>query len=70
MKSFNTTYEHDCDCIDICRNLDGVYGICEAGADFLTSKRCSPAEKNQIFLLNKISEKLDKLTSDEHNSQD
>lgn len=56
----NLNYESDCDCIGICEPLDGVYKLCEAGAS-ITSGRCSPAEKNQLFLLNKISTQLDEL---------
>lgn len=58
LNDFN--YEHDCDCIDICKSIDWVYNLCKEGAS-ITSKRCSPAEKNIIFLLNKISTQLNEL---------
>jgi hypothetical protein len=58
-------YESDCDCIDICESLSGAYNLCKKGA-IIAVKRCSPAERNQMLLLNKISKQLDKLLKEQN----
>lgn len=58
-------YDADCECINICDSLSGAYKLCQKGA--LTAvKRCSPAERNQMLLLNKISNQLDKLLKNQN----
>jgi len=59
MNKFNTTYEEDCELIDICDSLDNVFKLCTKGA--LIGNRCSPAEKAIIKLLHSIDLKLDDL---------
>lgn len=57
-------YEEDCDCIDICRSINATYKLCYAGTSY-ASNRCTPAEKNQIILLNKISKQLEVVNKEE-----
>lgn len=52
------TYDNDCSCIEICESIGSTYNLCYAGATY-TVNRCTPAEKNQIILLNKISKQLE-----------
>ena len=60
MNNFKCTYDYDCDCIDICKSIDGVYNLCKKDAT-LGANRCTPGEKNMLVLLNKISNQLDEL---------
>lgn len=48
-----------CDLYEVCEQFDNIYGMCEE-CD-ITSNRCTPAEKAQIYLLFKIAKKLNAL---------